>query len=345
MSNLKCTNMRRYWIGVDVSQKSLDVALLQGNGRVEVQFQIANKAQAIRGLWRRLVKTYGLSPEDTLVCLEATGHHSNLPVLTFLEMKVPTWIAHPAHIMKSTSPIRGKDDKVDAMRIAIYARRYDDRARLVTEAFRRTLRLKQMITERRNLVRRKGSLDARLKDTARYCNDEDRSNCMRRAKAEIELLKKHIKELDQVIKELIKADPELYTQYKLLQSIDGVGDVLSAYLLTITEGFTRYNTPKELACHAGVAPFKHRSGTSIKGKTRVSKQACKGLKSIVHMAATSVIRLKGDLKDYYDRKVAEGKNKMTVLNAVRNKIIHRVCAVIARGTPYIGRKTAKLAYT
>ncbi|MDQ3100312.1 MAG: IS110 family transposase [Bacteroidota bacterium] len=335
--------MRRFWIGVDVSKKTLDVALVYVTGQVHAQDKVANSAKALEKLWKQWVKAYGFDAEDCMVCLEATGHHSNLPVLTLLDMKVPTWVAHPTDILKSIGTTRGKDDKVDALRIANYARRFDDKARLVTENFSRTLRLKQMITERKNLVTRKGSLDAKLKDPARYYNEQDRINCSRRTKAEVALLKKHIKELDQVIKEVIKADPQLHEQYKLLLSIDGVGEVLSAHFLAVTEGFTRYNTPRELACHAGVAPFRYTSGTSIKGKTRVSKQARKGLKTIVHMAATSVIRLEGELKDYYERKIAQGKNKMTVLNAIRNKIIHRVCAVIARGTPYMGRKTMKAA--
>jgi transposase len=335
--------MRRFWIGIDVSKKTLDVALVQMNGQVRAQVTVANRPTALQALWKQWTKAHDLRAEECLICLEPTDYHSNLPVLTLLDLKVPTWLAHPTDILKSIGNTRGKDDKVDALRIANYARRFEDKARLVTEHFRRTLRLKQLIGERRNLVKRKGYLDAKLRDTVRYFNDEDRINCTRRARAEAELLKGHISELDRSIKEVIKADPQLHAQYKLLLTIDGVGEVLSAHLLATTEGFTRYNTPRELACHAGVAPFRHTSGTSIKGKARVSKQARRGLKAIVHMGATSLIRLKGELKDYYDRKVAQGKNKMTVLNAVRNKILHRICAVIARGTPYIGRKTMKVA--
>ncbi len=92
--------------------------------------------------------------------------------------------------------------------------------------------------------------------------------------------------------------------------------------------------PKKLACHAGVAPFEYRSGTSVGGKTRVSQHARKRLKSLFHLAAMSAIRVKGELQDYYRRKVAEGKNKMLVLNAVRNKLIHRIYAVVRRGEKY-----------
>src|SRR5690606_29784595 len=141
--------------GMDVSQKTLDVALLQVGGRVLAQVKIANTAQAIHKLLARWKKSFGVSGENALACLEATGHYSNLPVLTLLDMQVPVWLAHPTNIQKSLGHTRGKNDKIDALRIATYARLFNENARFVTEDFRQSLRLKQMITERRNLVRRK----------------------------------------------------------------------------------------------------------------------------------------------------------------------------------------------
>jgi transposase len=85
-------------------------------------------------------------------------------------------------------------------------------------------------------------------------------------------------------------------------------------------------------CHAGVAPFEYRSGSSVRGKTRVSQHARLRLKSVFHLGAMSVIQMNGELRDYYRRKVGEGKNKMLVLNAVRNKLIHSVCSVVHRQT-------------
>ncbi|SFE44289.1 transposase, partial [Spirosoma endophyticum] len=92
--------------------------------------------------------------------------------------------------------------------------------------------------------------------------------------------------------------------------------------------------PKKLACHAGVAPFEHSSGSSVRGKTRVNHHARKSLKTLLHMAAMSALQVKGELQDYYQRKVADGKNKMLVINALRNKLIHRVYAVVKRGKKY-----------
>ena len=72
----------------------------------------------------------------------------------------------------------------------------------------------------------------------------------------------------------------------------------------------------------------------MRGKTRVNHQARKSLKTLLHMAAMSALQVKGELQDYYQRKVAQGKNKMLVINALRNKLIHRVYAVIKRGKKY-----------
>ena len=91
---------------------------------------------------------------------------------------------------------------------------------------------------------------------------------------------------------------------------------------------------KQLACYCGVAPFSHTSGTSVHGRNGTSNFANMGLKSTLHLAALSSIRYVPELKTYYQRKVAEGKSKMSVINAVRNKLLQRVLAVVKRGTPY-----------
>lgn len=82
-----------------------------------------------------------------------------------------------------------------------------------------------------------------------------------------------------------------------------------------------------------MAPFAHSSGL-FKGRSRVSPVADKKLKTTLHLAAIVAIRHNDDLRQYYERKVAEGKNKLLVINAVRNKLIHRVYACINENRPY-----------
>ena len=119
-----------------------------------------------------------------------------------------------------------------------------------------------------------------------------------------------------------------------MSSVKGVGLIVAASILVMTNEFKGIDDPRKMACQCGVAPFPYESGKSIRGRTKVSHRAHKPMKVLLNLAARSSVSSPGELRDYYDRKVAEGKNKMVVLNAVRNKIIHRVFACVRDGRKY-----------
>jgi transposase len=141
--------------------------------------------------------------------------------------------------------------------------------------------------------------------------------------------------IEKRMQELIHGDEELNRIFQLITSIKGVGQVLATQLLVYTNQFTRMVTAKQLACYCGVAPFTHTSGTSIRGRTGTSNFANMQLKTTLHLAAMSSSRYVPDLRQYFERKVREGKSKMSVLNAIRNKLLQRILAIVKRGTPYI----------
>jgi len=85
---------------------------------------------------------------------------------------------------------------------------------------------------------------------------------------------------------------------------------------------------------SGVAPFKHQSGSSIRGRTRVSKLANMTMKTLFSLGATSAIQHSPEIKQYYQRKLAEGKKPMSVINAVRNKLITRIFACVNQERKY-----------
>ena len=105
--------------------------------------------------------------------------------------------------------------------------------------------------------------------------------------------------------------------------------------IAATNEFKLHTNSRTLACYAGVAPFEYSSGKSIKRKPKINPAANKKLKSLLHIAAMGTITKKGAFKKYYDRKVKEGKHKLSVINAIRNKLVKRISAVIQRDTPYI----------
>ena len=142
---------------------------------------------------------------------------------------------------------------------------------------------------------------------------------------------------------LIESDPRLSQLFELVTSVPGIGTATATEIVIATNEMKTITDPKKMACHAGVAPFNYQSGSSVRGRPGVSQHARKRLKSLFHLGAMAAIRVSGELQDYYQRKVKEGKNKMLVLNAVRNKLIHRVYAVVARGEKYDKNYVSPLA--
>ena len=134
--------------------------------------------------------------------------------------------------------------------------------------------------------------------------------------------------------ELIAADEQLKNAYQLVSSVPGVGPQITCYLLVYTRCFTSFDNARQLACYAGVAPFEYSSGSSIRGRTKVSHLANKKLKSLLTMCALNTIKKENEFKIYYDRRKAEGKSHMSTLNIIRNKIVSRIFAAVRRGTPY-----------
>ena len=147
-------------------------------------------------------------------------------------------------------------------------------------------------------------------------------------------ISKSIIKAEEKIRELIKQDKEILQNYELITSIPGIGSQNAINMVIATNNFKAFSSAKHLACYAGVVPFQNQSGTIIK-RERVSKMANKTLKKLLHMAAMAAIRVDVEIKAYYKRKVEEGKNKMSVLNAVRNKLVQRIMAVLKRKTPYV----------
>jgi transposase len=238
------------------------------------------------------------------------------------------------HLKKSLGLVRGKNDKVDAIRITGFIEKnYTELPRWKCPSSS-VQKLKVLLAERNHRVKVKKQFTSQQTGYAKMKSIKMDKDMLRLNKQVVETLNKQIKVLEEQIEQLINTDELMKKQAVLMRSVPGVGKVLSSTLLAKTSGFTSIESPRKLACYCGVVPFDHQSGTSIRGRNRVSVYADKSLKSLLHLAAMSAIRLKNDLRAYYLRKVAEGKNKMSVLNAVRNKIIHRIYAVIKNQTPY-----------
>jgi len=197
------------------------------------------------------------------------------------------------------------------------------------------VKVRELVRHKDRLTKVKTQLDVPSKELKRVRKDCEVADSIRLSSQKIiEMLNDQIKEVERQMMFLIKSDPELKRLYKIITSVVGVGMQTSIYLLVYTSGMTSFSTPRQLACYCGVAPFSKRSGTSIKGKTQVSHITNKKLKTLLHMCALNAVKYDPLIKQYYERKVMEGKNKMNVLNNVRNKLIHRIWAVVQSNEEY-----------
>lgn len=324
----------KHWIGIDVSKAKLDLALLDGSGSLVATEEIANSGKAIRDTIRRWQELHGLERGRTLACMEPTGHYSYLLLNELVGLGVPTWVAHPLDIKRSLGLVRGKNDQVDALRIAQYARRFCDKARLAGPDTLSMNKLRQLVANRRHLVKCRDRQRVRLRDMNRCMDRSLRPLFDGFCREQLRLLKRQIAEVEQAILSHIRSDGRLSALYDLLLSVDGVGPVLASYLLGCTEGFVRFPTARSLACHAGVVPYAHSSGSSIRGGSHVSPHADRQLKTLLHMSVLGLLQRPGEMQDYYVRKVAQGKSPMCVINALRCKLVHRIFAVVRDNRPF-----------
>jgi len=322
-----------HYIGVDVSKNTLDFAV-NANGQIISQFKCENHKKGITQLIKQMRKLPGFKITKAVFCMEFTGIYNNYLVDYLLGAKSSIWMETALRIKQSQGMTRGKSDVIDAVRIADYAYTFRDKIRLWTPTREELKKLRLLITMRDRLVNSITRFKVSAKENQEFSSKEFQKLESRLTKNSITAMKKDLASVDQQIKELVKKDPHLNELFQLMTSVTGVGPVVAVNILVTTDEFKKFETPAQFACYSGVAPFEHTSGKSIRGRSRVSHLANKKIKTLLNLAARAAITAKGELREYYLRKVAQGKNKMSVLNAIRNKIIQRIFCVIKRGTPY-----------
>ena len=312
-------------IGIDVSSATLDICVsAQGQKSVVIK----NETAAIR----KFFNTY--KSECLLIGMENTGRYNWALYEVLKDLHHQVYVVSPLHLKKSMGLVRGKNDKIDAIRIAAFISKNYKETPQWKPSSPAIQKLKILLTERNARVKSKSQLLKQQYDYAKMKHLGLDKYMRKLNEQQLVLINKQIAILEQELELVIKGDEKMNIQAQLIRSVPGAGKVLCWMILAKTESFTTITEPRKMACYSGVVPFANQSGTSIRGKERVSSYADKAIKAVLHLAAMSAIRLKNDLREYYLRKVAEGKNKMSALNAVRNKIVHRIFAVVKSQIPY-----------
>lgn len=315
------------YMGCDISKDSFAYCL-RNTSQILLQGEVDNAVRAIQKWLKILKQEHQVDLNQVIFCMEHTGVYGLILMRTLHAGSLRVCVESAAHIKLSLGMQRGKNDKVDAQRIAEYARRYTDKLKQWRPRRAVVEKLNFLNRQRARLLKVRNILSNHLGEVRRFVGKKEHAMLKMSVQSSLKGITTDLERIDKQIEELIKSDENLNKLNRFITSVRGIGIVTSSAVLVRTNEFQDYSEANKFACTAGLAPFEHRSGKSIRGKSRVSHRAHKDVKTLFHMCAIGCIGRKGDLKDFYDRKLAEGKNKMLVINAIRNKLVHRIFAVV-----------------
>jgi transposase len=311
-----------FFTGIDVSKLWLDIAVFNPADGLVHQARINNNIKDIRSFLRELKKHLKAEITEHLFCMEHTGKYGRAFLTASALEKAKVWVELPIQIKRSQGLVRGKTDQWDAVRIAQYAHRFADKAVFWKPADKTIQDLKELQVKRNQLVKVHSQLIQENKNDPLF-------------KKPLLALKQAIQAVELKMEQLVEQSDLANHQYQLLKTVPGIGKQTAIALIVVTNGFTRLTESRKLSCYAGLAPFPYSSGSSVKGRTKVSKMGDMKLKVLLNLSAWNAIRSITAFKDYFNRKVSQGKHKMSVINAVRNKLLALALAVIKRDSPFI----------
>ena len=318
---------KKWFIGIDVSKKTLDASVFVA-GEVINKFphvQMGNDKKGFKELLK-WAKEQGVKPKDTLFGLEFTGYYSDA-LEQFLTGKQLSYTMLPTTVVKHYQ--RGqhdKNDKIDSAKIADYLFRFNgtECIKLRVLPSKAMQELKELKSKRKFLVQQRVACECRLQVAKSKSEEKDLQDI-------IDLYDKKIEKVEKEILDVVTSDEEIYTTYKLLNSIPGIGFVNAINTIANTQNFTAFETARQYAKYVGVAPSEHSSGTSVQWRRRPSPHADLQAKADLSMAALHAIELSREMRQLYERKLGnKPKDKdmqKKALNAVKFKLIREMFSV------------------
>lgn len=319
-------------IGIDVSKKTIDVHIHKKNTHKVFD----NRPKGIKKMSNWGVGNSDFSQDETLFVFEHTGLYSHQLSTTLSGLGMMYVAVSGLEIKRSLGLSRGKDDKVDAAKIARYAYRLKEELQPTQVLPENLQALKRLLSLRERLVKQRAGFKASLKEEKRVLKQKDNKTLLDTQQQMIDLLSGKIEKIEKEMDRIIKESEELKQTHRLITSIKGVGSQTALYMIVYTAGFSKFEKWRKFASYCGIAPFPNSSGTSLKGRTKVNHLANKRIKSLLDLCAKTALQYNPEIKQYYKRRTEElGKNRMSTINVIRNKLLSRIFAVVKRGTPYV----------
>lgn len=328
----------RFIVGIDVSKKQLDISLCDRKNDWSTQQQVANATEGFARLAEWL-RSHGVDKSETILISEHTGRYGEQLLRWSTETNWPHAVVKTTALKKVSYEFGRKTDEFDAEKLAEYGQRFEDRLRLAKAKKPAVSQIKRLQAERRKMVDRRAALESKLSESD--IHDADMERFIEMWDQQVELLSEHIDEIEERIKELIADDPDLSQRHQTMRSAPGMGNVLVPLWLSLFAGRQTLN-PRKISSRFGFAPKPHSSGTSVKKADRSAGFGNSEVRKVIHQAALSVKRNYSHYHEYYNRKKAEGKEHLLIMNNIINKLITMYCAMWNRRQEYDPNHIQKL---
>lgn len=309
------------YLGIDIAKLKFDVELLQGGKFKSRKFD--NHLQGFKELLAWLIKQ---KIDDSRMCMEATGTYGDALAHFLFDEGFYVSVVNPAQIkaFAQTQLSRNKTDSADAKLIARYAEMHQPMAWQPQP---------KHIRELQAWVRRLEALQGLLQQEQNRLETAS-SVVVSSIEVVIETLSAEINNVKKRIRDHIDQHPDLKSKRDLLDTIPGVGEATIAQLLTEFSDTSRFTSAKAAAAFTGITPKQYQSGTSVRGKTRISKTGHAQLRKALFMPALVAIRYNPIVKAFAQRLAAKGKSKMAIICAAIRKLIHIAYGVLKSGKPF-----------
>ncbi|MEJ1958065.1 MAG: IS110 family transposase [Nitrosomonadales bacterium] len=314
-------------VGIDVSKRKLDIALLANSKTKSKVFDNASTGHNELSQW---LLERGARPEHTHICMEATGPYSEAVAIALVEAGWRVSVVNPARIkgFAQGELARNKTDRADASLLARFCAAMHPSLWTPPSAEWRELRgwvdrlqsLKDMHQQESN------RLEAHTATGQAFL--------MESVQTHLDWLVQQIRALERDIDDHINRYPELKRDAELLHSIPGIGNTTVAKVLAYAGDVRRFANAKALAAFIGVTPRQRLSGSSVKGRTVMSRTGHADLRRALYMPGLVARRHNPILRIFGDRLKANGLAPKAVIGAVMRKLAHLIYGVIKSGLPF-----------
>ena len=314
--------MSKAILGIDVGKYELAVAL-QKDGKFTDKLVENN----LKG-FQQILKFLGNKATKAEIYLEATGRYGEEVTDFLFDRGFDVKVINPAQIraFAQAKLARHKTDKVDARIIAEYGATFGGRS---------YSKIKENVKELRELFRASLSLKDELVATKNHLENNE---LLPKSVADLwekraENLEKDIQLVEKKMREIIFADSDLKLKFELLVKVPGIGEGTATAVLAEVTRLENFKTARELAAFIGLTPRHRTSGSSVRGKPRISKMGLKTLRKALYLPALTAMRFNPTLKIFAEKLKERGKRFKQIICAVMRKLVHIIFGVLKYDVP------------